>query len=124
MLHYFLGGLTFQQEICQRPATLWSLALPATPILRHSRTPTLRNSATLMPLSQKNRLLQVTTPLGEDALVITGFRGTETISRLFSFELNLIAANSTEVDLARSSVTRLHWPSRLPATEAVRSGGM
>ena len=54
-----------------------------------------------MALSQKNRLLQVTTPLGENALVVTGFRGKETISRLFSFELNLIAENETEVDFGR-----------------------
>ena len=34
-----------------------------------------------MALSQTNRLLQVTTPLGESALVVTGFRGTEQISQ-------------------------------------------
>jgi type VI secretion system secreted protein VgrG len=54
-----------------------------------------------MALSQKNRLLQVTTPLGEEALVVTGFRGTESISRLFSFELDLIAENSTTVDFSQ-----------------------
>jgi type VI secretion system secreted protein VgrG len=54
-----------------------------------------------MALSQTNRLLQVTTPLGEQPLVVTGFRGTETISRLFSFNLNLIAENSTTVDFDR-----------------------
>ncbi|MBV8101762.1 MAG: type VI secretion system tip protein VgrG [Verrucomicrobia bacterium] len=54
-----------------------------------------------MALSQKNRLLQVTTPLGEDALVVTGFRGTETISRPFSFELDLVGENSTTVDFNR-----------------------
>jgi type VI secretion system secreted protein VgrG len=51
-----------------------------------------------MALSQTNRLLQVTTPLGENTLVITGFRGTEHLSRLFSFELDLIAENSTTID--------------------------
>jgi len=54
-----------------------------------------------MPLSQANRLLQVTTPLGEDKLVVTGFRGTEQISHLFSFELDLIADNSTTIDFSQ-----------------------
>jgi len=51
-----------------------------------------------MPLSQANRLLQVTTPLGENKLVVTGFRGTEQIGHLFSFELDLIADNSITID--------------------------
>ena len=54
-----------------------------------------------MPLSQTNRLWQVTTPLGEQTLVVTGFRGTENISRLFSFELDLIADNSTPIDFGQ-----------------------
>ena len=54
-----------------------------------------------MALSQTNRLLQVTTPLGESALVVTGFRGTEQISQLFSFELDLIANNSTTIDFCQ-----------------------
>jgi type VI secretion system secreted protein VgrG len=54
-----------------------------------------------MPLSQTNRLWQVTTPLGEQTLVVTGFRGTENISRLFSFELDLIAQNSTPIDFGK-----------------------
>jgi type VI secretion system secreted protein VgrG len=48
--------------------------------------------------SQANRALQVTTPLGDDTLVATGFRGSEQISHLFSFELDLLADNSTTVD--------------------------
>ena len=54
-----------------------------------------------MPLSQKNRALQVTTPLGEDKLLVTGFRGLEQISHLFSLELDLIADNSTTVDFSQ-----------------------
>jgi type VI secretion system secreted protein VgrG len=54
-----------------------------------------------MALSQTNRLLQVTTPLGESALVVTGFRGTEQISQLFSFELDLIADNSATIDFSQ-----------------------
>lgn len=48
--------------------------------------------------SQTNRPLQVTTPLGGTALLITGFRGAEQISHLFSFTLDLIADNATTVD--------------------------
>ncbi|MGA8658071.1 MAG: type VI secretion system tip protein TssI/VgrG [Chthoniobacterales bacterium] len=48
--------------------------------------------------SQANRALQVTTPLGQDALLVTGFRGAEQLSHLFSFELDLVADNATQVD--------------------------
>jgi type VI secretion system secreted protein VgrG len=53
------------------------------------------------PYSQANRALQVTTPLGDDALLVVGFRGTEELSSLFSFELSLIAENSTTVDFSK-----------------------
>ena len=48
--------------------------------------------------TQKNRSLQVSTPLVDNALLVTGFHGTEQISDLFSFELSLIAAKSTIID--------------------------
>jgi type VI secretion system secreted protein VgrG len=48
--------------------------------------------------SQANRALQVKTPLGPDALLVTEFRGTEQLSHLFSFELELVADNATQVD--------------------------
>ena len=47
--------------------------------------------------TQENRRLQVDTPLGKDVVVITGLTGTEAISRLFSFQLDLIAENKTNV---------------------------
>ena len=50
---------------------------------------------------QKNRPLQVTTSLGEDTLLVTGFQGTEQLSRLFTFELSLIADNSTAIDFSQ-----------------------
>jgi type VI secretion system secreted protein VgrG len=50
---------------------------------------------------QKHRPLQVTTPLGEEALLVIAFRGTEQLSRLFSFELELIADNSTVIDFSK-----------------------
>src|SRR5271165_931505 len=51
--------------------------------------------------TQKNRSLQVTTPLGDNVLLVTGFHGTEQISHLFSFELSLIAPNSTTIDFSK-----------------------
>ncbi len=42
-----------------------------------------------MPLTQTGRLLTVTTPLGADAVLLTGFRGREELSRPFSFQLDL-----------------------------------
>src|SRR2546430_6459416 len=53
------------------------------------------------PYSQANRPFQVTTPLADDALLVTGFRGTEELSCLFSFELSLIAENSTTIDFSK-----------------------
>src|SRR5439155_2885799 len=41
--------------------------------------------------TQKNRRFRVTTAMGADALLLTAFRGTETVSRLFRFELDLVA---------------------------------
>jgi type VI secretion system secreted protein VgrG len=51
--------------------------------------------------TQSNRALQVTTPLGENKLLATGFRGRETLSSLFVFEMDLIAENSTQVDFSK-----------------------
>ncbi len=42
-------------------------------------------------LVQQGRLLELTTPLGPDAIVINGFSGTETLSGLFRFRLDLLA---------------------------------
>ena len=42
--------------------------------------------------------MTVSTPLGEDKLLLMGFEGTEGISQLFSFRLELMATNSTKVE--------------------------
>src|SRR5207244_8435752 len=55
----------------------------------------------MINFSQKNRALQVKTPLGDDKLLITGFRGNESLSSLFFFEMDLIADNSTQVDVSK-----------------------
>jgi type VI secretion system secreted protein VgrG len=46
---------------------------------------------------QANRLLTVTTPLGDDKLLLIGLTGTEAISELFQIQLEVIATNETDV---------------------------
>ena len=43
--------------------------------------------------TQDNRQIQITTPLGKDELLLTGFTGQEGVSRLFSFDLRLLSEN-------------------------------
>ena len=40
---------------------------------------------------QENRLLSIDTPLGKDVLLLEGFHGVEGMSRLFSFDLDLVS---------------------------------
>src|SRR5271169_1514111 len=47
---------------------------------------------------EANRYLYLTTPLGADKLLLSGFTGEEGLSKLFQFELDLLADNSTTVD--------------------------
>ena len=60
-----------------------------------------------MAITQKNRLLNLTTPLGTDALVLTGFRGREEMSRLFQFQLDMIGDDQTitAADIVGKNVT-------------------
>jgi type VI secretion system secreted protein VgrG len=44
-----------------------------------------------MPYTQKDRPLQLTTPLGEDVLLLESFQGVESFSGLFQFELEMLA---------------------------------
>jgi type VI secretion system secreted protein VgrG len=46
---------------------------------------------------QADRPMTVTTPLGQDDLLLVGFQGREAISELFHFELDLIAENETPI---------------------------
>jgi type VI secretion system secreted protein VgrG len=48
-------------------------------------------------LRAATRSLTVSTPLGQDVLLLDGFSGTEAISELFSFELDMFASNDTAV---------------------------
>ena len=51
-----------------------------------------------MAFLEANRYLYLTTPLGDDKLLLRSFEGDEAISKLFSFELDLEAENTTSVD--------------------------
>src|SRR5262245_2604156 len=46
---------------------------------------------------QTERPMAVTNPVGEDALLLVGLAGSEALSHLFNFELDLLAENRTEV---------------------------
>jgi type VI secretion system secreted protein VgrG len=41
--------------------------------------------------TQQNRTMSITTPLGEDVLLLAGFSGGEAMSRLFSYQLDLLS---------------------------------
>ena len=44
-----------------------------------------------MAITQDSRLLNLSTPLGKDKLLLTAFAGQEGMSRLFSYQLDLIS---------------------------------
>ncbi|MGE0822567.1 MAG: type VI secretion system Vgr family protein [Candidatus Binatia bacterium] len=47
--------------------------------------------------TQETRPIAVFTPLGEDVLLLVGFRGQEGISQLFHFQLDLLAENTSDI---------------------------
>ena len=51
--------------------------------------------------TQTDRPLAITTPLGKDVLLLTAFRGQEAISRLFSFQVDLLAEAQREIRFDR-----------------------
>jgi type VI secretion system secreted protein VgrG len=48
-----------------------------------------------MALTQAERRIAITTPLGKDVLLLRGFTGSEAISHLFHFDLDLISENDS-----------------------------
>lgn len=64
--------------------------------------------------TQANRPMEVTTPLGTDVLLITGFSAHEEISQLFEFHVDVLAQNSAEVAfdklLGQKVTVRLDMP--------------
>src|SRR5262245_24470262 len=51
-----------------------------------------------MAITQANRPLRVTTPLGPDKLLIVRLQGSESLSELFQFQLSLLAENETKIE--------------------------
>src|SRR5262245_34399449 len=51
--------------------------------------------------SQTGRLMALTTPLGADALLLERLRGTEALSELFRFELDVLALATSPVAFDR-----------------------
>ena len=51
--------------------------------------------------TQKNRPLAITTPLGEDVLLLKRFQGHEAISQLFSFHVDLLAEAQNDIRFDR-----------------------
>ncbi len=60
-----------------------------------------------MTITQQNREMSVTTPLGDDVLLLTAFTGQEGISRLFHFELEFLSENTgiAAKDIIGKSIT-------------------
>jgi type VI secretion system secreted protein VgrG len=60
-----------------------------------------------MPLTQRDRTLAVDTPLGEDGLLLRGMTGSERISALFEYELDLVSedVNISPSDLLGKTAT-------------------
>lgn len=54
-----------------------------------------------MAVTQKNRLLNLTTVLGEDVLLIRSIDGSEGISELFQYSIECIASNGTTIDFSK-----------------------
>jgi type VI secretion system secreted protein VgrG len=53
--------------------------------------------AIAMAMTQDTRFLEINTPLGPDALLLTGFSGVEEISRPFRFQLDLISETQSDI---------------------------
>ena len=49
----------------------------------------------LMAIAQQHRRIAITSPLGKDVLLLRGFDGTEAISQLFHFDLDLLSENDS-----------------------------
>jgi type VI secretion system secreted protein VgrG len=49
----------------------------------------------LMPFTQEAHSIAITTPLGKDVLLLRGFSGSEAISQLFHFDLDLLSENDS-----------------------------
>jgi type VI secretion system secreted protein VgrG len=57
--------------------------------------------STTITYTQTERQLELTTPLGENALLLERFTGREAVSDLFELSLGVLAENATEVDFQK-----------------------
>ncbi|MBM3748745.1 MAG: type VI secretion system tip protein VgrG [Acidobacteria bacterium] len=51
-----------------------------------------------MPFTQAGRIIKIDTPLGEDVLLLRSFTGQEGLSRLFSFDLDLLSEVNSAIN--------------------------
>lgn len=60
-----------------------------------------------MMFTQEDRLMSISTPLGADVLLLTGFSGREEISRMFSYSLELVSEDNdiAPMDIIGKNVT-------------------
>ena len=61
---------------------------------------------------QAERSLSITTPLGDDVLLLTGFSGREEMSRLFRYQLELLSEDDGDRRRRTSSARRSTWTVR------------
>ena len=71
-------------------------------------------TATALNATQRNRHMELITPLGTDAMLITGFDGDEKLSRFFEFDVLCIAPNDKIIEfdklIGQSITVKLVYP--------------
>ena len=76
----------------------------------------------LMAIAQQHRRIAISSPLGKDVLLLRGFSGSEAISQLFHFDLDLLSENDSIKfqDVVGKSVTlRIYDPDGKERQDAV-----
>ena len=74
-------------------------------------------------IKQAGRFLTATTPLGEDAALVRHFEGSEAISQLFSFKVELLAYKDTAVDFSKFLGKELTVAAAIAGVPGGGSGG-
>src|SRR5262249_57166853 len=69
-------------------------SISATPT-RYPPTLGMRRQVDMPTITQADRALSIRSSLGADVLLLTGFSGTESISRLFTYQLELASENDS-----------------------------
>src|SRR5690348_8679937 len=72
---------------------------------------------TMAVYTQGDRELSITTPLGKDSLLLIGLRGSEAISEIFSFQLDLLAELATKIEFEKVVGQKATVEMRLPTGE-------